>query len=109
MDPQNDPRVFRRGTGYSSEVATNPGEARLVVYRVFESLAAMPSVQSASLRLSGDAPGSIRFWFAPEWSSTSAGGAGPCLPATLLQAGDDGWRLATDSSGNFLQILALET
>jgi hypothetical protein len=53
--------------------------------------------------------GTITFWFAPSWSSTNAGGAGPGVFGRLLEAGactvDSSygwWSIYVDDSGNNL-------
>jgi hypothetical protein len=57
--------------------------------------------------------GSVTFWFAPDWSSTNQGGAGPGESARLLETGGytpdssyGWWSIYTESGGNYLYFSA---
>jgi len=57
--------------------------------------------------------GSVLFWFAPDWSSTNAGGAGPGVWGRLLEVGGytpdssyGWWSLYVDDGGNNLYFSA---
>ena len=66
-----------------------------------------------TLNLPMNQPGSIRFWFVPEWTSANAGGGGPGWPATLFEigawSGQDAvgwWTPQIDSIGTLIHFIA---
>ena len=57
--------------------------------------------------------GSVEFWFAPQWSSTNAGGTGPGCLAPLIQVGHFStnasyglWSLSLDPQGMNIAFIA---
>jgi len=54
--------------------------------------------------------GTVRLWFRPDWSSVSAGGAGPWDQGRLIEMGSQGistgwWTLMLDTNGNTLSFI----
>ena len=75
-------------------------------YNIYE-----PGAGATNLVL--DAPGSITFWFAPDWSSTNAGGSGPGEWAQLMDVGEwttnssyGYWGLSVDPPGQNLWFVS---
>ncbi len=104
--PKTAPRALVRAEfvpSYSGSALRMRGTRRALV-----SFAATNLAGSANLLSNG----TVRFWFAPDWSSSSSGGNGPRRPAVLFESGawasDSGFvhcSLQMDADGNSIRFV----
>jgi VCBS repeat-containing protein len=74
-----------------------------LVYRHSESATGTPNFNAKS--------GTVRFWYSPNWSSSSIGGTGPTVEARLFELKDysgtpvdEWWALNIDANGNTIRF-----
>ncbi|HEY0550327.1 MAG TPA: LamG-like jellyroll fold domain-containing protein [Verrucomicrobiae bacterium] len=107
---QRNPKTAPRTLVRAEFVPSRSGQALRMrgAKRALAAFAATNKAGSANLLNKG----SVRFWFAPDWSSSSSGGTGPRQPAVLFETGawasDNGFvhcSLQMDADGNSIRFV----